>query len=91
MKAALIIATVALGLVGCSTTHEQGGTGPSYEAVTNEGKSEHFENDFETKDPEGAFHNWRNGGDSDIIGPRSPVNPHRPQVAQPIIPPQPVP
>ena len=89
MKAAFI-AAVALSLASCATTQE-GGTGPSYEAETSQGRSMHFENDLQTRDPEGAFHNWRFGGDPDVIGPRSPVNPNKPELNPPLVPPTPPP
>ncbi len=91
MKAALLIAVAALGLAGCSTTQEQGGTGPSYEAETTQGRSMHFENDLTTQDPEGAFHNWRYGGDPDVLQPRLPVNPKKEELNPPPVPPPPQP
>jgi hypothetical protein len=93
MKTALLLALTALGLVGCSTADQSysGGTGPSFATDTSAGRSEGYENDLTSRDPRGAWQNWRFGGDSDRIQPRLPVNPKNPPYPTPVIPLPPTP
>jgi hypothetical protein len=64
MKAGLLIigACAALGLAGCSTTDNSGGTGTQYETSSGEGgvtvKGNVNPNNI-TTDPRGGFQSWR--------------------------------
>jgi hypothetical protein len=94
MKTALLLLTLAsLGLVGCSTTDQssRGGTGTSFATDTTFGRSQGYENDLTSRDPRGAWENWRFGGDSNRIQPRLPENPNNPPFPTPVIPVSPMP
>jgi hypothetical protein len=94
MKTAfLLLALTALGLVGCSTSDQayRGSPGPGFSTDTTVGRSEGYENDLTSRDPRGAWQNWRFGGDSNRIQPRLAVNPHNPPYPTPVVPVAPLP
>ncbi|WP_150107550.1 hypothetical protein [Pedosphaera parvula] len=76
MKTSLLLACLALGIIGCSTCDDRGGRGGVGEgAETTVGRNYGWENSVETRDPRGPWENWRYGGDPDRIAPRVPVDP----------------